>query len=317
MKAPTPSPGPRPAVDLESTAELPVLDPAELEAESGTADDTEATDTAHSATDTWILPPGARVVPVHAPGRQAPPPVVDTPSEAELRQLEANLQTALTKLGDAEQLASQQLAKLRELEASRDEARSAHRTAEENAALLRAELAQRDAAGVRHADELDALVRARGEAEQRAASVDAALTRAQEKSSALSDQLAQLQQRLDQQQALTSSELVREREQQQALTAQAQAHSARLIQDLHLERARSASCLESLQTLESRRQIAESATIDLHREMDMWQSTEAELRGRLGGRDSRVRELETELDRRAAQIGALERQITSLESKLS
>src|SRR5579862_9102284 len=170
---------------------------------------------------------------------------------------------------------------------------------------------------MQHAAEIEAAIRARELAEQNAASVSDELARTREKASALGEQVAQLRGRLEQHQEVSSSELVREREQQQALTAQAQAHSARLIQDLHLERARSASCLESLQTLESRRQIAESATNDLQREMDSWQSAESELRGQLGGRDSRVHELENELAKRASQIAGLEQQLAALETKVA
>jgi len=325
MKGPvSPSANAPPAVDLESTAELPVLDPPEAESED---EPDEAAEAAHVATDTWILPPGVRVAPAAPSGRARTPPAVAAaptvpptvpPSGGpELRELEANLHAALAKLHDSEQLAARQRGQLREQEAARTRLEAAHRATEESVASLRAELARREAGAMQHATDLEAATRARTLAEQRAASVSDELIRAHEKSSTLSEQVAQLQRRLEQHQAASSGDLIREREQQQALTAQAQAHSARLIQDLHLERARSASCLESLQTLETRRLIAENTTIDLQREMDSWESSEAELRGRLGGRDKRVQELETELDKRAAQISALEQQLAALVAKVA
>ncbi|MBV8909888.1 MAG: hypothetical protein JOZ89_03915, partial [Gammaproteobacteria bacterium] len=276
MKAPA-SPSVSPSeVDLDSTAELPVLDPAEIEEKLG-----ESAGAAHTASDTWILPAGARVAPPRLAEAPAPPPRMagappaskgGTPGGAEVRELQANLHAALAKLRDAEGLAARQAAQLRDLEASRAEALEARRAAEESATALRAELTRREA----HAA-----------------------------------------QRLEQHHAVSSGELARERERLQALTAQAQAHSARLIQDLHLERARSASCLEALQTLESRRQIAESATLELQRQMDSRQGAETELRGRLAGGNNRVRELETELERRATEFGVLERLVGSLETALA
>ena len=323
MKAPVSPPAtPRPEVDLDATAELPVLDPAEMELE----EPEQAADAAHSTTDTWILPPGAGMAPIHPADTAAPPLPVGsaaparrggTADGAAQREFETNIQTTVAKLRDAEQLAARQAEQLRELEKSRALAHAAQRAAEESAESLRAELTRREAAGVQHTAELESATRARSLAERHAAIVADELVRARELSSNLSEQVMQLQQRLAQHQTVLSGELTREREQQQARTAQAQAHSARLIEDLHLERARNARCLESLQTLEIRRQIAESVAIDLQRETDVWHSTEAELRGRLGGRDSRVRELETELERRAALIRDLEQQRGALEARIA
>lgn len=299
MKAPVSPPAApqRSGVDLESTAELPVLDPAEVEPavegelrETG-REETELEEPDHNATDTWVLPASARVAPV-PPAVHAAPAVHPAPSagrEAELRELQANLQTTRAKLHDAEQLAARQLAQVRELEAARAEAHAAHQTAEQRAATLSEELAQ-----------------ARELLSTKGAQV-----------STQSEQLTQLQRQLEEHRADSSSELARERELQQALTAQAHAHSARLIQDLHLERARTASCLESLQTLEGRRQIAEAAAAELQREIDAQQGTAEELRGQLGGRDNRMHELESEIERRAGQLAGVEQQLTSLGAKLA
>jgi FHA domain len=295
MKAPASPPvTPAPDVDLDATAELPVLDAAALEEDEPNA----ASDAAHSVSDTWILPPGAGLAAIHSAGTAAPPlpaagpppaPRGAVPRGAELREPDANLQATLAKLRDADQLAARQAEELR----------------------------GRKAAGAQQTADLEAATRARSLAEHRAASLEEELAQAREKSSILSEQVAQLQQRLTQHEVVSNGEFAREREQQQALTSQVQAHSAQLIQDLHVERARSASCLESLQTVESRRRIVESMTMELQREMDAWQHTEAELRSRLGSRDSRVRELETELDRRAARIADLEQQLSSLEARLA
>jgi FHA domain len=264
MKAPVlPPVTPQAEVDLDSTAELPVLDPAEMESQE---EPNEAAEAAHTTSDTWILPPGARVLPPRSADTATPPLVVGSEPPERWR----GPQAAAAKLRDVEQLAATQAEQLRELETSRAQAHAAHRAAEERVASLRAELTRRETDAEQHTAKLEAVTLARGLAEQ-----------------------------------------------QQALTAQAQAHSARLIEDLHLERTRSASSLESLQTLETRRRIAESVIFDLQREIDVWQSTEAELRGRLGARDDRVRELETELNRRATQIGDLEQQINSLETALA
>ena len=328
MTAPAPPPSAS-QVDPDSTAELPVLDPASADF----ADAAHVADASHVGTDTWILHPVLRAPPAGPDATQpgaltaAPPtvagfgaaPVPAAPGGGgghDVRTLEAELETTLSKLRDAEQLAARQLARLQELEGAHVQMQAAQAAAEERAAAVRAELTQREGAAEQQAARLEAATRACALAEQRAVAESEELNRTRQMAAAASEQTAQLQRRLEQHETATRGELARQCEQQQALTAQAHAYSARLIEDLHLERARSASCLESLQTLENRRQIAEGLTMDLQREIDArhaeqlagFEQQSSALSARLAERDAQLRESQREVQALQASVARVQQE---------
>jgi len=108
-------------VDLESTAELPVLDVADVAAEHV------------SSTDTWIVPTAL------APLTAAPSePLVDERST----QLEINLRALSTSLQDVEERLTRKGERLTELERELASARSARIATDERASALSKELAQ-------------------------------------------------------------------------------------------------------------------------------------------------------------------------------
>src|SRR5215469_6914793 len=201
------------ADDLESTAELPVLDPA------GAA--TAAEDT-HTDTDTWAPPLGARTVPA-------------APADSErVRELERNLQSmslslqsAAEQLHDTERLLVAKDERLRQVERARDEALQTLAATEKRTASL----------------------------EQRAAVVAQELAQARARADAAAERAQQAEQRLEERDSDECAQRAREQEQQQVLVAQGRAHAAGMMEDLHHERARSMSYLETLQTLEGRRRI--------------------------------------------------------------
>ena len=107
-------------VDLESTAELPVLDVADAAAEHA------------SSTDTWIAPTGLANLPA-APSE----PLVDERST----QLEINLRALSTSLKDVEERLTRKGERLTELEHELASTRSARVATEERASALMKELA--------------------------------------------------------------------------------------------------------------------------------------------------------------------------------
>jgi chromosome segregation ATPase len=126
-----------------------------------------------------------------------------------------------------------------------------------------------------------------------------------------------LQQRLEQQDSETHVRRARELEQQQAQAAAGRAHAAGVMEDLHHERARAMSYLESLQTLERRRELAQELVTDLQHEAEASAAQLARLTRELGGRDERARVQEAELAQRAARIAQLEQHASTLTTILA
>src|ERR1700686_5260789 len=108
-------------VDLESTAELPVLDVADAGAEHA------------SSTDTWVAPTGLSTL-APAPSE----PLVDERST----QLEINLRALSTSLKDVEERLTRKGERLTELERELASARSARIATEERASAPSKELPQ-------------------------------------------------------------------------------------------------------------------------------------------------------------------------------
>jgi len=122
----------------------------------------------------------------------------------------------------------------------------------------------------------------------------------------------ELQQQLTRQESDTRTQRARELEQQQAVTAAGRVHTAGVMEDLHNERARAMTYLESLQTLERRREIAQHLVIDLHHEAEARAAELLRLTRELAARDERVRSQEQELTERAARLAQLEQHTSML-----
>ena len=135
--------------DLDSTAELPVLDPAALHTHEGD----------HSSTDTWAALPQLR-------------PEHDLPQDATIEAVSVELRAAHQRLtGQAERLA--------QLEADREQLRVARAAAEQLVTTLSGELARLEAASKQHSARAEELSQALQAAERRAESATAELTQLQ------------------------------------------------------------------------------------------------------------------------------------------
>ncbi len=347
MSSPLTPPPVSPDADLESTAELPVLDPPPAV----------NVDDEHSSTDTWASFPPLRPEPE--------------------RHLEATLEAMSAELRSAQQLLQAKSDRLLQLEREREEAQAGTLAAQERAHELNAQLAQLQAAAAGHAKELGELTQARAAseqhaaglaaelahlraggdaaAEQRAAHLDAELARLQAAATAHTAQFAELtqaraaaEQRLGQlagelaaareeltvvsdrnaqlEQRLTQA--ARDAEQQQARAARAEAertqreraqaaHGAAVITDLHEERKRAMAYFESLQTVNTRRDVFENLVTDLTQEARVRESDLTRLAQELAAREARVREQDSELAARAARLTRLEQQVTEFGSALA
>jgi DNA repair exonuclease SbcCD ATPase subunit len=330
-----PPPGPPPqAADLDSTDELPVLDPTAYEAAAR-----------ERAADTWIQP-GL--------------PLPETAAEPRAGG-EDPLQTAVANLLEAQQLLASRAARLTELERSLEDAHAAHAAAERRAAQLAEELTQtrtqaaqretersaeqaeqRAAAERREAEHAAALAQARSLAEQREASLGEELARARaaagQQASELVEELAQLRraaegretehtrqlseekaaagQRLnDERAAAADAQRGRDLEHQQALSARERAQAA-LQRELEEMRTRAANYFESLTSAERRRSLLEGLVSDLQDEADVYETSRERLARELAGRDTRTGELESQLAQRATRIAALEGQAATLRAAL-
>ena len=87
--------------------------------------------------------------------------------------------------------------------------------------------------------------------------------------------------------------------------------------DLHDERARAMSYLESLQTLERRREITQHLVTDLHHQAEAHAAKLVQLTRELAARDERGRLREEELAQRAMRIGQLEQRVGTLTTVVS
>jgi FHA domain-containing protein len=277
------------AADLESTAELPVLDPAVDFDEQG--EPPEPADAHH--TDTWIVP------------RAAPAAMPDPAADEARARFETSLRKAYAQLRDAEGLLAVRDERVRQLEDSLQEAREA---AEQQLAQLRAVHEEFAAAAAQHRAELDnGQQTASAAAKQRANELSNELAQAHGLLNAVTAHAKQLQQALDAREAEGRAHQSAALERRQALVASERAHASTL-RDLNAERERNALSQESLHRAESHRQIFDSVVSDLQRELDEHESSLTRLRAELAGRDTRAHEQDAELARRAARIATLEQQ---------
>ncbi|HEV2229911.1 MAG TPA: FHA domain-containing protein [Steroidobacteraceae bacterium] len=329
---------PPPGTDLDSTDELPVLDPKAYEAAARD----------HLA-DTWIQP--------GLPPREAaaePPPVGAEAGEDPL-------QTAAANLREAQELLSSRGARLAEIERTLEEARAVRAGAERRVEQLTEELTAaraaaqqreteraaqeaeaRAAAERREAQHAGDLAEVRAAAAQRESELGEELARARaaagQQASGLAEELAQAGRAAEQREAEHVRELAAQRaageqrllaereaaaeaqcgrdlEREQALAARDRAQAA-LQGELEEMRARAASCFESFQSAERRRSLFEGLLSDLQDEVDGHETSRARLARELASRDVRAGELESDLSQRAARIADLDSQVSVLAAAL-
>ena len=272
-----PSPGPSPpAVDLDSTDELPVLDPAAYEAAAR-----------DRLNDTWVQPE-----------------VSGSGMAAEVRAgAEDPLQTAVANLREAQELLEGRAARLGELERSLAEAHAARSAAERHATQLVEELNQSRSRAAqleveRATEQAEArLARERRELEHTAALAEAR-TLAERREAELGEELARARAAAGEQAGELAAELARAR---------------RAAED---EKAAAASYFESLSSAERRRSLMEAMLSDLQEQAQTQETSRERLARELAGRETRTSELESDLTQRAARIAALDGQVTTMGAAL-
>ena len=183
---------------------------------------------------------------------------------------------------------------------------------EQRAARLSTELSQRQAAAAQNAARLEESARALAAAEQRAAAASEDLAQARAVVSTSGARSQELQQRLEQQESAVRAQHTRELEQQQTLATAGRAHAAGVMVDLHNERARAMSYLESLQTLERRREIAQHLVTELNHEAEDRAAELVRLTRELASRDELAHRQEEALTQRVGRIAQLEQQVSTL-----
>jgi chromosome segregation ATPase len=323
--------------DLDSTDELPALDPKAYEVA-----------TRDRLADTWVQP-GLKLGEAAEEPRGAPEGSEDP------------LQTAVANLREAQELLVSRGARLADVERALEEAQRAHASAERRVEQLGAELSQaRTAAGQRETERAAAEAEARTAAERREtqhsaelAEVRAAAGRreaelgeelararaaAGQQASGLAEELAAARRAAEQREAQYARELAEEKiaaeqrmaaereaaaetqrtrdlEREQVLAARDRAQSA-LQGDLQEMRDRAASYFESFQSAERRRSLFEGLLSDLQDEVDAHEGGRARLARELAGRDVRAGELESDLSHRAARIADLDSQVSTLAAAL-
>jgi chromosome segregation ATPase len=318
--------------DLDSTDQLPALDPAAYEAAAR-----------ERLNETWVQP---------APGLASLASAGEPAAGGE-----DPLQTAAANLREAQELLASRGARLAEIERSLEETHGARAAAERRLEQLGGELAEarsavaqrvtqiaadqaeaRAAAEQRDSQHAAEIGRVRAAAEQREAQLTEELGRARaaagQRASELIAQLEQVRRAAEQREAQQARQLgeeksaaeqrineeraaavqaqrARDLESQQALSARDHAHGA-LRQELQEARALSAGYFELLQSAERRRSVLEGLVSDLQDEAEVQAVSRAKLARELAGRDTRAGELESDLGQRAARIAALESQVGSL-----
>lgn len=251
------------------------------------------------------MPSAPRTLPAAAADAREPGPA------------DAQLQSLAAKLREAGELLASKSERLTQLERARDEAHAARAAAEQRAAGLSAQLAEQQAPAAEHAAQLDEALLARAAADKHLAQLGEELAQTRALLSAAVAREAHFQQRLDEQKSSSRAQYAGEIERHQALAARGRAHNAGLMGDLHLERSRSASYLESLRCVEARRLIAQELLTDMQREADARETDVARLARELAGRDGHARGLDAELAQRGARIARLERELSAATNALS
>ena len=296
---------PPPGTDLDSTDELPALDPKAYEAAAR-----------DRLADTWVQPALSVAEAAAAERRTGPEGAADP------------LQTAAANLREAQELLASRAARMVEIERALEEAQHARANAERRVEALSGELAAARSAAEQHESEraaAEAAARAaverreeqhqselagvRAATAQREAELGEDLARARaaagQQTSELVEQLAAARRAAEQREAHYALQLAEER-------AAGDQRLLPLRGELEEMRGRAAGYFESLQSAERRRSLFEGLLSDLQDEVDAHESSRARLARELAGRAARAGELESDLSHRAARIADLDSQVATL-----
>jgi DNA repair exonuclease SbcCD ATPase subunit len=291
-------------VDLDSTAELPVLEIA--------VTDSEAVEERLTSTDTWIIPPPTLRVATDAGSKEVrllsgAAESSEAPAHASLHDprsgLETNLRALSANLGDVEDRLKRKVEQLAENERALAEVRSQRAAAEQRAAQLEQQLLQAHAATAAATASVADLERSLQEktaaVQQSAREAAAAMERSQ-------------------QERVASAETVRTRD--QALAAQIAEHTrilAGVQLELHQTQARATHYFEVLQSHEGRRTLFENMFGGLLADVDARESHVLRVEEGLGAATARIQELESELGQRAQRIARLEKDVNTFAASLA
>jgi chromosome segregation ATPase len=303
MSVPRQSVPPSSDADLETTAELPVLDIAAYEA---------ALSEEHGTSDTWHLP--ALQLPTSgtssAAAAASPVQVPDDRS----RQLEIDLRALSESLRDVEGRLTRKGERLAELERELANARAERVAADERAANLLKAAEERGASLLSAAEERGAsLLRA---ADERAATLVVELTAARNELSAEHARAFNLQTSVEQFEATVRAHEARNYEIAKRLSAREQELTS-LRTDLQSAESRAAHFLETLQTLEGRRNIFDEQLLGLQDQLSDRDAQLAKLREELNAHTERAHGVSNDMAERQRRLEALEREVNSLKASLS
>lgn len=299
--------------DLETTAELPVLDvmayEASVAATSAVPPASTATSGANAArgaqerdhlgsTDTWIIPgPSLRVA---APaGSEA----ANTAIDENRARLEINLQALSTTLRDVEERLTRKGERLAEIERALEIAVTERTAAEQRARALSNEAAQGRANATAAQTRIAELVKT---LQEREAADEARRARDADAHVQLIESNAQFQSQLN----------AAQRDFEAKLAARAQAFGL-VQQELAETRARATEYLETLQSNEGRRSVFEDLISTLDGDVEQRDARLARLETDFAAQAGRVRELESELRERIARVGTLDKQVSALSAALA
>ena len=288
--------------DLETTAELPVLDVAAYEA---------AMSEEHSgSTDTWHMP----ALSVQAAAAATSAAATSAPAaDDRSMQLEIDLRSLSENLRDVEGRLTRKGERLAELERELAAARAERVAAEERAASQIKSSEERAASLVSAAEARAAeLVRT---ADERALALSTELSAARVELGTELARATNLQTSVEQFQATVRTHETREYEAAKHLAAREQEVQT-LRGDLHQIESRAAHYLENLQSLEGRRNIFDEQLLGLDGEVEVREAQLARLRDELAGESSRARDLAADVVQRQQRVAALEREVSSLATSL-
>ena len=285
-------------VDLDSTAELPVLDVAVHEAR--------AAEERAGSTDTWIIPPPTLRVASEVSAASVAHPAANSSSGASTdvrTELETNLRALSANLGDVEDRLKRKVEQLAENERALEAVRSERITAEFRAEQLEQELSQSRAA---QAAALASIVELERSLQEKSAAVEAAA-----RASA-----AQLE-RSSQERAVSAEALRTRDEEFTVRLAEAARGFANAQRELNETRARAAAYFETLQSQEGRRSLFDNILSGFQSDIDAGESRVARLEGELATRNAHVGDLESELGHRAQRITVLQKEVNTFSAALA
>jgi chromosome segregation ATPase len=277
--------------DLETTAELPVLDVAAYEAA--------VSDERTGSTDTWHMPAPLQAA---APATPAPNGVAAAQADERTMRLEFDLRSLSENLRDLEGRLTRKGERLIELERELASTRAERAAADERAAKLLKDAEER-------------AVEAMRAAEERATSLVAELATARTELAAAQARATDLQGRVEQFQVTVRTHETRDYEAAKTLALR-EHEMVTLRSDLQEAEMRAARHLEALQSLEARRNIFDEQLLSLDSELGERDTQIAKLRAELTTELTRARDLTTNVGDRQQRIQALEREVASLAASL-